>query len=63
MKLGIILNIIVFIILINPLPLLASRVPNKRERERIRQQAQEDRQSEFVKGKSKLKRMKKRKNT
>lgn len=53
-RLGIALNIILFIILINPLPLLASRAPNRKERERLRQQAQEERQSEFVKGKSKF---------
>ena len=55
MKLGIVLNIVVFIILINPLPLLASKTQNKRDRERLKQQAQEERQSEFVKGKSKFK--------
>ena len=53
MKLGIVLNIVVFIILVNPLPLLASKTPNKRDRERLKQQ--EERQSEFVKGKSKFK--------
>lgn len=55
MKLGIVLNIVVFIILVNPLPLLASKTQNKRDRERLKQQAQEERQSEFVKGKSKFK--------
>lgn len=49
---GILLNIIIFLILVNPL--LAGKIQsNRRERDRQRQQAQEERQSEFVKGKSK----------
>lgn len=50
---GILLNIVLLLILVNPL--LAAKAPaNKREK--IRQQAQEERQSEFVKGKSKKRR-------
>lgn len=45
------LNIILLLILVNPL--LAVKQSNKKEK--IRQQAQEERQSEFVKGKSKFK--------
>lgn len=49
---GIFLNIILLLILVNPL--LAVRVQSSK-REKIRQQqAQEERQTEFVKGKSKL---------
>lgn len=52
-RLGIALNIILYIILINPLPLLASRAQSrKNERERLRQN-QEERNTDFVKGKSK----------
>jgi hypothetical protein len=54
-RLGIALNIVLFVVLLNPLPILAKVQNNgRRERERNRQQqAQEERQSEFVKGKSK----------
>jgi predicted membrane protein len=48
---GIFLNIILLLILVNPL--LAVRAQSQRK-EKIRQQAQEERQTEFVKGKSKL---------
>lgn len=55
-KLGIVLNITIFIILVNPLPLLASKVQhNRKDRDRTKQQSHEERQSEFVRGKSKSK--------
>lgn len=54
-RLGIALNIFLYIILIKPLPLLASKGQSRKERERLRHQSnQEERNSDFVKGKSKL---------
>jgi predicted membrane protein len=47
---GIFLNIILLLILVNPL-LAVNRQSNRKEK--IRQHLQEERQSEFVKGKSK----------
>lgn len=52
-RLGIALNIFFYVILINPLPLLASKSQSKKDRERIRQHGGEERNSDFVKGKSK----------
>jgi hypothetical protein len=55
-RLGIALNIFFYIILINPLPLLASKSQSKKDRgERLRQHGGggEERNSDFVKGKSK----------
>lgn len=53
-RLGIALNILLYIILINPLPLLASKTQSRKERERLRHQNQEERNTDFVKGKSKF---------
>lgn len=53
-RLGIALNIFLYILLINPLPLLASKSQSKKDRDKLKQQhAQEERNSDFVKGKSK----------
>lgn len=55
-RLGIVLNIFLYIILINPLPLLASKAQSRKERERLKQQqnrnTEEERNTDFVKGKS-----------
>lgn len=53
-RLGIALNIFLYIILINPLPLLASKTQSKKDRDKLKH-AQEERNSDFVKGKSKYK--------
>lgn len=44
------LNVVLLLILVNPISAVKNQVNKK---EKIRQQAQEERQSEFVKGKSK----------
>lgn len=52
-RLGIALNIFLYILLINPLPLLASKTQSKKDRDKLKQHGQEERNSDFVKGKSK----------